>query len=84
MQFIMADEIAISFEWHLKKGVPSPTRKSRDGEASAKPSVRAAVVEAARFLGGQLFGFLRLSAIALHCNGLDPHFLPVILLRGIR
>jgi hypothetical protein len=36
--------------------VPSPSRKTRDGETSTKPSsfVAVGLVEAARFLGGQL------------------------------
>ncbi len=39
----------------LKRNVPSPSRKTRDGEASTKPSwiVAVDVVEAARSWGGQ-------------------------------
>jgi hypothetical protein len=37
------------------KTVPSPSRRTRDGEASTKPSFYRAVVEAARFLGGKFF-----------------------------
>src|ERR1700694_4853161 len=41
--------------------MPSPSRRTRDGEAFTKPSlsVRAGFVEAALFLGGQLFVFSR-------------------------
>src|SRR5258706_7200408 len=44
----------------LGKKLDSPSRKDRDGESSTKPSVLAAIVEAARSLGGQLFVLLSL------------------------
>src|SRR6266403_2701708 len=42
----------------MRRKVPSPSRRTRDGEASTKPSLLAAVVEAARSWGGQLFALL--------------------------
>ncbi len=41
--------------------MPSPSLKTRDGEASTKPSLLVAVdlVEAARIWGGQLFAYSR-------------------------
>jgi hypothetical protein len=38
-----------------RKSAPCPSQKTRNGQASTTPSLLPAVVEAARFWGGQFF-----------------------------